>query len=373
VESGKTVASSATSNWIDEKSAFTLQKCIDKMILKPANLHKGIDRDEANAWIRWMKSTPAPCVVDLSSDLRHVINATVSSSGMLDALCISRTDFLNRLACRLLLLPSGASLPEPLTEPPASIIYGKLLYGGVSRYRLLGDENSNSRPRRRAGERTQVVGNNNNDQMLPTWMMYGGPDRMYEAMDMGGASILELILLPRGQEQTKALSHSKANGECMVLSNMAWSPTKMLGFVNDDKDSRRTQPVNGDGSMLLGSSPMSLSGKGRNEAFASDFRMSVGGLNQQIEAIVRRVLDGRVIRPADADIEESVQDETSAELAIASMEAEELSLLGLTPVKGLLLFGPPGTGMFHIVILSTVTISVGLTLSLPSFFQARHC
>lgn len=35
---------------------------------------------------------------------------------------------------------------------------------------------------------------------------------------------------------------------------------------------------------------------------------------------------------------------TQQQLALAAMEAEELELLGLTPVRGLLLYGPPGCG-----------------------------
>jgi hypothetical protein len=84
-----------------------------------------------------------------------------------------------------------------------------------------------------------------------------------------------------------------------------------------------------------GSTPISLSGKERNEAFASDFTLTVGGLSSQINAIVRRVLDGRVLRPADEDDNVGDQgDSTSAQLSLASIEAEELALLGLTPVRG---------------------------------------
>ena len=68
-------------------------------------------------------------------------------------------------------------------------------------------------------------------------------------------------------------------------------------------------------------------------------------MSDEINQIVRRVLDGRVLRPADED--DSVGDEgdsTNAELSAASMEAEELAALGLSPVRGLLLYGPPGCG-----------------------------
>lgn len=57
---------------------------------------------------------------------------------------------------------------------------------------------------------------------------------------------------------------------------------------------------NGDseGSVLT-NLPSMLSGEARNEAFKTDFQTSVGGLQPQIESLVRRVLDGRVIRPAE--------------------------------------------------------------------------
>ena len=35
---------------------------------------------------------------------------------------------------------------------------------------------------------------------------------------------------------------------------------------------------------------------------------------------------------------------TQAQLSMAAIEAEELELLGLAPVRGLLLYGPPGCG-----------------------------
>ena len=72
--------------------------------------------------------------------------------------------------------------------------------------------------------------------------------------------------------------------------------------------------------------------------------------------IVRRVLDGRVIRPVDEDsgsfieeqmknnVEDSLLTKTTGELTQAALEADELALLGLTPVRGMLLYGPPGCG-----------------------------
>jgi vesicle-fusing ATPase len=133
----------------------------------------------------------------------------------------------------------------------------------------------------------------------------------------------------------------------MTVSRIGWSPHNIFECI--DKRNGVGVVVNGDSAAtdmkLMGSVPAALSGKDRNEAFQSDFRSAVGGLQPQIEAIVRRVLDGRVIRPAEVvDQEITNDDETTRALAVAAMEAEELSLLGLSPVRGLLLYGPPGCG-----------------------------
>ena len=95
---------------------------------------------------------------------------------------------------------------------------------------------------------------------------------------------------------------------------------------------------------------MPLSGVDRNQAFEKSFQSSVGGLQPQIQAIVRRVLDSQIIRPAETDYfiasnETNTNvylDSTSASISAVALEAEELALLGLSPVKGFLLYGPPG-------------------------------
>jgi hypothetical protein len=167
----KPSGSSAT-NWINDASAFALQKALDKIQLKLADERTGLDRDEASSWIRWMKSTPSPLVIDLSPNLREIANSTIASDETFELVDTTRAKFLNRLGCRLLLFPSGASLTRPLTEPPASIIYGKLLFGGVTRYRLLVSSNASQRAPRRAGERTEIKASAKDDN-VPVWMQYG--------------------------------------------------------------------------------------------------------------------------------------------------------------------------------------------------------
>jgi len=107
---------------------------------------------------------------------------------------------------------------------------------------------------------------------------------------MGAAGLLEIYLLPPSKEMTSI----EAIQQDMTMSNIRWHPDKMFRFAS-----------------------------------VSNVTI-VGGLNSQIEAIVRRVLDGRVIRPA----EEEVSGDSNLDLTKTVMEAETLAQLGLSPVKG---------------------------------------
>jgi len=329
------VSSSAT-NWINDQHAFVLQKMIDKMKLKSAEERTGLDRDEASAWIRWMKGSPAPMVVDLSQELRAVANTTLSED-VFDLIEQSRNQFLSRMGAKLILLPSGCSLSSPLREPPASLVYGKLLFGGVTRYRLLNSSNSR-RPPRRTGERT--VTKVSADDNIPAWIQYGGADRVYESVDMGSAAVLEITLVP--SRETLAIDATTNFGD-MVVQNCVWKPQDIFDVTFEGKDSDE-QSERGDTNFVSGYTPISQAGKNRNDAFQADFKEDVGGLQPQIDAIVRRVLDGRVIRPVGEDDGLIQEDETTTALKAATLEAKELAILGLTPVRGLLLYGPPGTG-----------------------------
>ena len=137
----------------------------------------------------------------------------------------------------------------------------------------------------------------------------------------------------------------------------------MFRYV-DNEQTTPSEKVNGESTSLDGT-PASLQGKDRNDAFSNSFTSRVGGLQPQIDAIVRRVLDGRIIRPAEVDSsanllsykeakqqlandndkdELSSLDNAAKRISMAALEAEELAMLGLTPVRGLLLYGPPGCG-----------------------------
>lgn len=328
---------SGVTNWINDEKASILQNTIDNLKLKLAEERTGIDRDEASAWIRWMKSTPTPMIIDLSPELRVVANETMSDADF-DLIEQSRAEFLSRMGAKLILLPSGSTISRPLREPPASLIYGKLLFGGVTRYRLLNSSNSR-KPPRKTGERTltKVSANDN----IPSWIQFGGPDRIYESVDMGSAAVLEITMVPRGQ---RLETDDTANYGDMIVNNCVWTPQDIFGAVRNGNELEQKTDGKDDVDFVSGYTPISQAGKDRNDAFQADFKADVGGLQPQIDAIVRRVLDGRVIRPVGEDDGLLEKDETTTALNVATLEARELAILGLTPVRGLLLYGPPGTG-----------------------------
>ena len=218
------------------------------------------------------------------------------------------------------MLNSGSELKNAIETPAGSLAYGKLLYGGVRRFRLL--PGGRSGIKRRASERTAIKTRASDN--IPSWIQYGGPDRKYKSVDMGAAGNLEVYILPQG----KTLTSITSDNQDMALSKILWHPDKMFSFIQQDNN--LTQSTRNEGSAAASNVAIALTGKDRNDAFKYSFKSRVGGLNTQIESIVRRVLDGRVIRPADEEIIE----DSNIDLTKTAMEAETLAQLGLSPVKG---------------------------------------
>lgn len=111
--------------------------------------------------------SPSPIIVEFSEDLRSSIDGVMTETDY-ERVDQSRQDFLSRVACRVLLLPSGATFQSNLQSPPGAMVYGKLLYGGVTRYRILGNTANSKRPKRKAGERTVIAPPPKGDALQPT-------------------------------------------------------------------------------------------------------------------------------------------------------------------------------------------------------------
>ena len=329
-ESGLDGSSTGWTSWIDEASAFRLSKCIDKLCLA-----ENSDNDSLIQWKRWLNSSPSPMIIELSESLREAVNQTLSEQD-LERVGQSHDEFLSRLACRVVVLSSGTTLSTNLQTAPGAMVYGKLLYGGVTRYRVLSSTSSRGRVRR-AGERTVIcAAQNSNSASAPSdtsWLQYGGPERNYQSVDMGPCALVEFILLPYGIEEP-LLTHSQQDQEDMTLVQPKHlEPNGWFQFVPEQVPQNATEAnITATTSPISDTDLLDASETSYIEGLESTFTSVVGGLRSEVEAIVRRVLDGRAMTLQSGD---------------AELRAKDLQLLldlGLSPVRGLLLYGPPGCG-----------------------------
>eukprot|EP00978_Attheya_sp_CCMP212_P023754 scaffold73428_cov53-Attheya_sp.AAC.1 len=316
-------ASTGWTSWVDDESAFRLQCCIDYMSL--SNPENPIDsehmtglseRDTSLAWLRWMKATPSPMVIEMSKELREAVNQTITDYDLI-RIDSGREELLERIGFRIILLPSGSELRHPLQTPPGAMAYGKLIYGGVTRFRLL--PGGKDKAKRRAGERTEIKAKTNDKTKC--WLQYGGPDRKYESLDMGSAALVEVLILPKGVSHGVMLEDTEGD---MVITNLpkvgGWDLDDMWSFQEEDTKSISTHESNQQTEERKTEEDATiLSGKERNDMLQTSFSSSVGGLRPQINEIVRRVLDGRVIRPfnsgSDGDEENEREDADFTALA----------------------------------------------------------
>ena len=340
-------ASTGWTSWVDDEAAFKLQACIDQMVLSSPNAdptdaeNDDIStsealqrRDEAARWTRWMRACPSSMVIDLSEELRDAVNRTVRDSDLERVDLEDRSELLDRVGLRLILLPSGSSLNAPIRTPAGAMAYGKMLFGGATRFRLLSGGKFGTP--RRAGERTVIQSKGDDNEK--SWLQYGGPERNYEAMDVGPAAILETIILPKGL-MLASMHDDEAESE-MALSNLGWDPNTLFDFFEPSTSSNTTEDALPEDhlpeSQREGPEHAKYApGRDQGTVLETALSSSVGGCRDQISEIVRRACQGRAL-----------SNELGVSAEECSLEAAELAALGLNPIRGVLLHGPPGE-IFH--------------------------
>lgn len=233
-----------------------------------------------NQWWQWIKATPCPLIVNWSQTVR----------------CVGR----------VLVLPSGMPLTSPLYEPDGTVVIAKLLSGAVS---LSSGRQKNKKQIQREGMSSPKD---------TTWILSGGTDRMYHAMDTGPAVLFEVLLLP-SSPKIAVVAASPFTGDNLCLSSVDWPTEERLQIQHESMTEEKEEEMQTEDRSINNVS-----------SIQTEFQSSLGGLKAQIDTIVRRVLDGRVL--------------LRSESSTAALEACELACLGLVPVRGLLLYGPPGCG-----------------------------
>jgi len=193
-QGGADGGSTGWTSWVEEKSAFQLEQVMNRVVLSsPIGVNEmavNESDDESLKYIKWFKNSPVPMIVELTSEFREVAAQILERyPKILQEMKITdESDVLARLGCRLIVLPSGMELDQPLITSPGGMAYGKLLYGGAKRFRYLRSARKGV-PTRITGESTSIkVTENDNPR---SWVQFGGPERNYLALDMGPAAIVE--------------------------------------------------------------------------------------------------------------------------------------------------------------------------------------
>ena len=137
-----------------------------------------------------MRSMPEPMAHELSEEFWEApVSPPLESPG----------GVLPGISCRLPVLPSGRTLPRSIRNSPGLMFYGRLLRGGVRRYRLQADSTGGARARRKRLVESSVQRALGED--ADYLVQYGGADRSYAALDVVCCAVLEVGIMPLEAEE----------------------------------------------------------------------------------------------------------------------------------------------------------------------------
>ena len=79
--SGFDGASTGWTSWVEDSSAYRLQCCMDALSFAipehpqtVTDIKRLEERDEIQRWIRWMKASPTPIMVEVSNEMRQAVS-----------------------------------------------------------------------------------------------------------------------------------------------------------------------------------------------------------------------------------------------------------------------------------------------------------
>jgi hypothetical protein len=286
-DSGFDGSSTGWTSWVHEPSVVALQETMDQITWSISSSADSNGSPDPNDWFRWCEKCPTPMIIEFSTELRQAVHkasvlSSQSDSGTQDQ--GTELSLLSRIACRMIVLPSGSCLPSNLTTPPGGMIFGLVLRGGVTRYRLLGTR------KRRAGERREVAPSSHST--APSWLQYGGPERNYDAVDMGVCVLMEFILLPKGLSMPIWGSAQEINALMSAPDVLPPENTMIIGHPPVRLDSFLRMCHDNVLEHQVKRSNQSLATRSIGDALSTE----LGGLEKPIAELVRRVLDGRGLR-----------------------------------------------------------------------------
>ena len=134
--------------------------------------------------------------------------------------------------------------------------------------------------------------------------------------------------MPPQTEMSPFSTSSKGNESVdMIMQSLGWDPDHMFSI-------KRTENENNNETETNKNIEFALYGKERDDYLSSQLSRRIGGVQNVLDNIIRRTLSGRAI----LDLETR---EASHGVVMSSLlcEAEELVALGLSPPRGILLYG----------------------------------